>query len=132
MPIIFKWNLDCGSWGTSTPEVSILFIFLKASLILITSDVLVLCLEACMYDFWVSLVTLTSLIFLKYLEIWLTSFCNLVGIGEGIFLILTGIGLPMDLLLLLDTGSTLRVNFNEIFCLRVLEFLLEMRESHLD
>ena len=104
----------------------------KASLILMTLDVLVLCLEACMYDFWVSLMTLTSLIFLKYLEIWLTSFCDLVEIGGVIFSILTEIGLPMDLLLLLNTGSTLRVNFDEIFCLKVLEFLLEMKESYLD
>jgi len=57
----------------------------KASLILMTSDVLVLCLEAYMYDFWGCLVTLASLIFLKYLEIWLTSFCNLAGIGREFF-----------------------------------------------
>ena len=79
-----------------------------------TSDVLVLYLEACTYDFWIGLVTLTSLIFLKYLEIWLTSY-DLVGIGGEIFMILTGTSLSMDLLLLLDTGSTLRVNFDKIF-----------------
>jgi len=38
----------------------------------------------------------------------------------------------MALLLLLVTGFTLGVNFDEIFCLRVLESLLAMRESHLD
>ena len=53
----------------------------KASLILMTSDMLISYLKVCVYDFWDYLVTLASLIFLKYLEIWLTSFCNLAGIG---------------------------------------------------
>ena len=68
-----------------------------------TSDVLVPCLKAYTYDFWAglviltSLVTLTGLMFLKYLEIWLTSFWDLAGIGGGIFSILTGTGLSLDL-----------------------------------
>jgi len=41
----------------------------KASLILMISDVLVFCLEACAYNFGDCLVMLASLIFLKYLEI---------------------------------------------------------------
>ena len=62
----------------------LIFFILKAgkvSLILTTSDVLVLCLEVYIYDFWGCFVTLASLIFLKYLEIWLTSFGNLTEIG---------------------------------------------------
>ena len=53
----------------------------KASLILMTSDVLVLCLKAYMYNFWGCFVILAGLIFLKYLKIWLTFFDDLVGIG---------------------------------------------------
>ena len=75
---------------------------------------------------------LASLIFLKYLEIWLASFCNLAGIGGGIFSILTGISLLMDLLFLLETGGTFGVNFAKIFYLRVFEFLSVMSESYLD
>jgi len=41
----------------------------KVSLILMTSDVLVLCLEAYTYEFWGCFMTLAGLIFLKYLEI---------------------------------------------------------------
>jgi len=41
----------------------------KASLILMTSDVLVPCLKAYAYDFRGCLVILADLIFLKYLEI---------------------------------------------------------------
>ena len=52
--------------------------------------------------------------------------------GGEIFLILAETSLLMVLLLLLDTSVTLKVNFNEIFCLRVLEFLSAMREFHLD
>ena len=38
----------------------------------------------------------------------------------------------MDLLFLLKAGGIFRVNFAEIFYLKVLEFLLAMSESHLD
>ena len=41
----------------------------KVFLILIILDMLVLCLEACMYNFEDCLETLTGLMFLKYLEI---------------------------------------------------------------
>ena len=104
----------------------------KASLILMTSDVLVPCLEACVYDFGGCLVMLASLIFLKYLEICLTSFCDLVGIDREIFLILTEIGLSMNLLFLLETGGIFGVNFAKIFCLKVFKFLLMINKFYLD
>ena len=44
---------------------------------------------------------------------------------------LARMGLSTVLLLQLDSGGTLRVNLAEIFCLRVLVFLLAMRESYL-
>jgi len=103
----------------------------KASLILMTSDVLVPCLEAYIYDFRGCLVILASLIFLKYLEIWLISFCDLVEISGGIFSILTGISLLMDLFLL-ETNGIFKVNFTKNFCLRMFKFLLAISESHLD
>ena len=132
--VIWMCGLDLGLPLTMFWIWSIFFALRarKASLILMTSDVFILCLEACTYDFWVSFVTVTSLIFLKYLEIWLTSFWDLAEIEGGIFSILARTGLPIDLLFLLDTSSTLRVNFDKIFCLRVLEFLSVMRKSHLD
>ena len=100
-------------------------------MILITSFVLLVCLDACIYDFlgWWGL--FTDLIFLKYLEIWLTSFCDLARIGGGIFSILARIGLSTVLLLWLDSRGTLEVNLAKIFCLRVLVFLSAIRESHL-
>ena len=52
-----------------------------------------------MYDLLEGLNPLTGLIFLKYLEIWLTSFCDLAGIGGGIFSMLAEIGLSAVLLL---------------------------------
>ena len=104
----------------------------KFSLILITSDMLIPCLETCMYNFGDCLEMLTSLIFLKYLKIWLTSFCDLVEIRGGIFLILTGIGLLIDLLFLLDGAGTLGVNFTKNFCLSEFKFLSAISKSYLD
>ena len=75
---------------------------------------------------------LTSLMFLKYLEIWLTSFCDLVEIRGGIFLILAGVGLLIDLLFLLDRGKTFGMNFAKIFCLREFKFLSAMSKFYLD
>ena len=63
----------------------------KVSLILITLDILLVCLDACAYNFLGWLDLLTGLVFLKYLEIWLISFCDLAGIRGGIFLMLAGI-----------------------------------------
>ena len=103
----------------------------KLSLILMTLDVLVPCLETCMYDLGGCLETLASLMFLKYLEIWLTFFVNLVEIRSGIFSILAGVGLSLDLLFPLDGGEIFGVNFAEIFCLREFKFLSAMSESYL-
>jgi len=85
-----------------------------------------------MYDLLGGLNLLMGLIFLKYLEIWLTSFCNLAGIGSGIFSMLAGIGLFTVLLLLLDSGMILGVSLSEIFFLREIVFLSTMKESYLD
>ena len=52
-----------------------------------------------MYDLLGGLDLLMGLIFLKYLEIWLTFFCNLAEIGGGIFSMLARIGLSAVLLL---------------------------------
>ena len=57
---------------------------------------------------------------------------NMVGIGGGVFSILTGVGLLIDLLLLLDGAGILEVNFAEIFCLSEFKFLLTMSKSYLD
>jgi len=73
------------------------------SLILMTSVVLFAsldvctlnCFEAYTYNFLVLLKLSMDLLFLKYLEIQLTSFCNL---GGSILLMLAGIGLSTDLL----------------------------------
>ena len=61
--------------------------------------------------------------FLKYLEIWLTSFWDLAGIGEGILSIFAGVSLLM-ILFLLVAGWIFRVNFAAIFFLRELDYLL--------
>ena len=103
----------------------------KLSLILIISDVLISCLEACMYDLVNYLETLAGLMFLKNLEIWLISFCNLAVIGNGIFLMLARVGLSIDLLFPLDGGEIFKVNFAKIFYLREFEFLLAMSEFYL-
>ena len=103
----------------------------KASLILMILEVLVPCFKTWAYDFWGCLDTLVSLMFLKYLEIWLTFFYDLVGIGGGIFSILARDSLSLTLLFLLGTNRTFRVNFADIFCLRVLEFLSALSESQL-
>ena len=69
--------------------------------------------------------------FLKNLEIWLISFCNLAVIGNGIFLMLARVGLSIDLLFPLDGGEIFKVNFAKIFYLREFEFLLAMSEFYL-
>ena len=61
--------------------------------------------------------------FLKYLEIWLTSFWDLAGIGGGILSIFAGVSLLM-ILFLLVAGWIFRVNFAAIFFLRELDYLL--------
>ena len=85
-----------------------------------------------MYNLLGGLDPLTGLIFLKYLEIWLTFFCDLAGIGGGIFSMLAGIGLPAVLLLWLDSRIILGVSLSKIFFLREIVFLSAIRESYLD
>jgi len=75
---------------------------------------------------------LMGLVFLKYLEIWLTSFCNLAEIRGGIFSIHAGMGLAIVLLLWFDGGMILGVSLSAIFSLRDLLFLSAIKESHLD
>ena len=135
-PLVIIW-MHSLAFGLPLTMLWIWSIFLvsragKFSLILITSDVLISCLEVCVCNFGDCLETLTSLMFLKYLEIWLTFFCDLVGIGGKIFLILTRVGLSIDLLFLLDEAGILEVNFAEIFCLSKFKFLLAMSKSYLD
>ena len=55
-----------------------------------------------------------------------------MGIRGGIFSILAGVGLSIDLLFLLDGAGTLEVNFTEIFYISEFKFLSAMSESHLD
>ena len=57
------------------------------------------CFEAYAYDLLELLEPLSDLLFLKYLEIQLTSFCNLAGIGGGILLMVAGVDLSTGLLL---------------------------------
>jgi len=84
-----------------------------------------------MYNLVDCLETLATLMFLKYLEIQLISFCNLAGIRGEIFLMFAGVGLSIDLLFPLDGGEIFGVNFTEIFCLKEFEFLSAMSKSHL-
>ena len=60
----------------------------------------------------------------KYLEIVLTSFLVLAGRGRGggTLLIVTGTGFTISFLLPLLVGIDLRVNFDDIFALRVFDF----------
>jgi len=53
------------------------------------------------------------------------------GNRREIFSILAGVGLSVALLLLLGIDSIFRVNFAEIFFLRVFEYLSAYNESHL-
>jgi len=79
----------------------------KVSLILMTSKVLLANLdvyvldffEACVYDLLELLGPSSGLLFLKYLAIQLTSFCNLAGIGDSILLMVAGVDLSIGLLL---------------------------------
>jgi len=89
-------------------------------------------LEAYAYSLLALLGPSTGLIFLKYLEIQLTFFCNLAGIGSGILSMLARIGLSIDLLLQFDGGIILEASLSEIFCLRDLSFLLAIKKSYLD
>ena len=80
-PLVIIW-MHSLAFGLPLTMLWIWSIFLvsragKFSLILITSDVLISCLEVCVCNFGDCLETLTSLMFLKYLEIWLTFFCDL-------------------------------------------------------
>ena len=94
----------------------------NTSLILMTSDMLIFCFKAWAYNFWGYLILLANLMFLKYLEIWLTSFWDLVEIGEGIFSIFARVGLSI-ILFLLVMDWIFRVNFATIFFLRELNCL---------
>lgn len=79
----------------------------KVSLISMTSEVLLAdldvcvldCFEAYAYDLLELLGPLSDLLVLKYLEIQLTSFCNLAGIGGGILLMVARVNLSAGLLL---------------------------------
>ena len=67
---------------------------------------------------------LMGLMFLKNLEIWMTSFCNLTGVRGGIFLMLARVVLSNALLLQLGVGMILGVSLAEIFSLRDLVFFI--------
>ena len=66
-------------------------------LILITSKVLVLCFNAWAYVLLFPGLLVSGCLFLKYLKMALTFFCNLAGIGGGIFLILAGVDFMLSL-----------------------------------
>ena len=93
------------------------------SLILMTSDVLIFCFEAWVYDFGGCLLVLAGLLLLKNLEIMLTSFWDLAEIGEGILSIFARDGLLISLLFLPVVGWIFRVNLAAIFLLRELDCL---------
>ena len=103
-------------------SILLVLIVRNASLILMTSDVLIFYFEAWAYNFWGYLALLASLMFLKYLEIWLISFWDLARMGEGILSIFAGVGLLM-ILFLLVVGWIFGVNFAAIFFLRELDCL---------
>ena len=95
----------------------------KAFFILMTSSVWLEGLEACAYDLLPVLLTGACFIFLKNLEIWLTSLDNFTEIKGRSFLILIGTNLYLLVLLLLTMGFTLGVNFDATFCLKVIKLL---------
>ena len=92
-------------------------------LILMTLDVLIFYFEAWVYNFRGCLVILASLLLLKNLEITLTSFRDLVGIGREILSIFTRDGLLISLLFLPVAGWIFEVNLATIFLLRELDCL---------
>ena len=75
---------------------------------------------------------LTGLVFLKYLEIQLTSFYDLARMEGGIFLILARVDMSNTLLLQIGVGIILGVSLAVIFSLRDLLFLSVIKEFHLD
>ena len=136
-PFVVIWirGLGLGLPLTMLLTLSIYLVFKvgKDSLILSMSEVLAICLEACIYDLvgfeWLVVVLLS----LKYFEIVLTSFLDFVrsrerGAGEA-FLIDTETGFAISFLLLL--GMTLGVDLDNIFALRVLALLSIWRVSYL-
>ena len=86
--------------------------------------------EACTYNLLV-LGPSSGLLFLKYLEIQLTSFCDLAGIRGSILLMLAVVGLFTGLLLQFVSRMILEVSLSEIFCLRELSFLLAVNIFYL-
>ena len=56
-----------------------------------------------------------GLMFLKYLEIWLISFCDLAGIEGSSFLMLAGVDMSDALLLWVGVGIILGVSLATIF-----------------
>ena len=94
------------------------------SLILITSDVLVLSLDTWVYILLFLGVCISSCLFLKYLEMTLTSFWDLAGIRGGILLVLAGVDFAFSLEGLWGAKWILGVNLAAIFLLRVLDLLL--------
>ena len=91
----------------------------KASFIFKAFLVLLLVLDACVYDLFLLLLSLVGLIGLEYLDISFTSFSNFARIGGGILSILAGSLVSFSSFLLFFSRSTLRVNLEAIFYLRL-------------
>ena len=103
----------------------------NASLILITSEVLIFWLKTWAYDLAGCLRLAAYLLFLKNFKITLTSFWNLAKIDRGILLIFTRTGLMVFFLFFLRMGTTFRVNLDVIFLLSELGWLSAWREFQL-
>ena len=126
-PFIVIWICD---FGFEVPLTILLIwsIFFapidrNISLILITSDVLIFCFKAWVYNFGGYLVILAGLLLLKNLEITLIFFWDLVEIGGGILFIFTRDGLLISLLFLPVAGWLFGVNLATFFLLRKLDCL---------
>ena len=95
------------------------------SLILSISEVFAVCFDTWAYDLFGFSGSADILLFWKYFKITLTSFFNLARRkgGSRAFSIVTRTCLVISLLLSLGFSTTLGVNLEEIFALRVVELL---------
>ena len=134
--VIWIWGLGFGLplMMLLTRSIWLAFRAGKDSLILSTSEVLVVCLKAWAYDLVSFIWFVMVLLSLKYFEIVLILVLDLAGSGGGgggAFSMEMGTSLAISFLLLFLLGIILGVNLEDIFTLRVLVLLSIWRASYL-
>ena len=129
--VIWMRGLGLGLSLTMLLIWSIFFALIEgnASLILMTSDVLMFCFDVWAYNLGAGLELPSSLLLLKYFKIALISFWDFTEIGRRICSICTRLGLLTSLLFLPIASWIFGVNLAKIYLLSELNCLSTLRES---